>query len=341
MKKFLIKCISFCLILGLVFIPPAYFIDPYNVFHADNVRNNGIEPNKRFIKMRNVLKNPDKYDSFLFGSSRVGYFDVSGISDGHYYDMSYSEGVPSEHLEDLKVLIKNGIIPKNVLIGIDDISYFVDPSGHYKMLYRRSYPWNGDLISKLKFYLGYFDLITIFESLEVSTSFTDNDPDFGKRLLETGTERLDMPTEFNYDNTDATWSDYYAPYNKVLEDIREIVVLCDEKNINLRLFTTPINIYTYEKDVENGYISFLKQLADITEFYNFSGINDITTDMSNYYETSHFSPQVSSMIISCIYDGEIEKSLAEQGFGVYVTSKNKDDIIRLLTAQAQSYQAPH
>ncbi len=336
MKNFLIKCITFFVIVGLIFAIPAFVIDPYNVFHADSVRNNGIEPNKRYIKMRNVLRNPDKYDSFLFGSSRVGYFDVAKMGNGKYYDMSYSEGTPAEHLEDLEILIANGIVPKNVYIGIDDIAYFVDPSIHQKMLYRRAFPWNGSPIDKLKFYLGYFDLITLSESLEVSNAYTDNDPVFGKRLLETGTERLDMPTAFDENETAATWSDYYSPRSEVFEEISEIKSLCKANGINLVFFTNPINIYTYEKDIENGYIVFLEELSKTTEFYNFSGINDITTDMSNYYETSHFSPEVADMMVSCMLEGTTDSHLSEQGFGVLVTSQNADALVQTLYKQADA-----
>ncbi len=336
MKNFLTKCIAFLIIVGLIFTIPAFVIDPYNVFHPDSVRNNGIEPNKRYIKMRNVLKNPDKYDSFLFGSSRVGYFDITRMTDGKFYDMSYSEGTPAEHLEDLEILIENGIIPKNVYIGLDDIAYFVDPAIHQKMLYRKAYPWNKSPLDKLKFYLGYFDLITLYESLEVSNNYTDNDPDFGKRLLETGTERLDMPTGFDEKETDATWSDYYSPRADVFKDISRIKSLCESNGINLVFFTNPINIYTYEKDIENGYIVFLQELSKTTEYYNFSGINDITTDMSNYYETSHFSPAVADMMVTYMQEGTIDSHLSEQGFGVLVTSQNADALVQTLYEQAQA-----
>ena len=102
MKKFVTKCIAFFLILVLIFVPFNVLLDPYNVFHADGLVNNGVEPNKNYIKMRHVIKNPDLYDSLLFGSSRVGFLDVERMNDGTYYDMMYSEGLPAEHLQNLK-----------------------------------------------------------------------------------------------------------------------------------------------------------------------------------------------------------------------------------------------
>ncbi|MCR4744458.1 MAG: hypothetical protein K5894_04425 [Lachnospiraceae bacterium] len=340
MKKFLIKCICFALILGIIFIPSAVILDPYNVFHPDEIVNNGVEPNKRFIKMRNVLKHPDKYDSLLFGSSRVGFFDVSKMEDGNYYDMSYSEGTPAEHLEDLKILINHGIIPKNVTIGIDDISYFVDPTFHYQQLYRRGFPWEGDFLEKLKFYLGYFDIITLSDSIEVISEHKNTDPDYGKRLLETGTENLEIPTGFNYEKTEATWSDYYSPREDSFKEIQEIVDLCDEYDIKLRIFTNPINGYTYQKDIANGYIVFLGELAEITDYYNFSGFNNVTLDMNNYYETSHFCPEIADKIIDCVYNGVTEKELLAQGFGMHVTRDNVDELTKILYDQAVNYDLP-
>ena len=38
------------------------------------------EPNQHYLKVKYVLNYPDKYDSFLFGSSRVGKIDVNKIS---------------------------------------------------------------------------------------------------------------------------------------------------------------------------------------------------------------------------------------------------------------------
>ena len=340
MKRFLIKCLAFAVILGVIFIPFAVIVDPYNIFHPDTIVNNGVEPNKSYVKMRNVLKHPDKYDSFLFGSSRVGFFDVSKMTDGNYYDMSYSEGTPAEHLEDLKVLLSRGIVPKNVTIGIDDISYFVDPSFHDQQLYRRAFPWNGEFLEKLRFYLGYFDLITLSDSLDVIAKHKNTDPDYGKRLLETGTENLSIPTGFNYEKTEATWSDYYSPREESLKEIQEIVDLCKDNNIKLRIFTNPINGYTYQKDIANGYLVFLKKLANVTDYYNFSGFNSVTLDMTNYYETSHFSPEVADMVIERVYNGNVDDALLEQGFGTYVTKDNVDELLDILYAQAVNFDLP-
>ena len=340
MKKFLIKAVAFFLILALIFVPFAMVVDPYNIFHADKLVDNGVEPNKNYVKMYHVLHNPEMYDSFLFGSSRVGFIDVSKLTDGNYYDMMYSEGVPAEQLDNLKVMISHGIIPKNVTIGVDDISYFVDPALHTNQLYRLNFPWNGSITDKLGFYLRYFDLITLSQSLHVLRNHKINDPDYAKRLLTTGTENLQIPTGFNYDGAEAWWSSYYYPREESLNEIKEIKDICEKYNIKLRVFTNPLNALTYTKDINNGYLVFLEELADVTDYWNFSGYNNVTMDYDNYYETSHYCPAVGDKIIDAVYNGKTDPDLLAQGFGMYVTKDNKEELIKLLRDQAINYDLP-
>lgn len=340
MKKFILKCIIFALILGIIFVPFAVFVDPYNIFHASAPRQNGVEPNKNYVKMKNVLDHPDKFDSFLFGSSRVGFMDVSLMDDGTYYDMTYSEGLPAEHLDNLKVMIAHGIIPKNVTIGLDDISYFVDPSIHEGQLFRLNFPWLGKPSQKVSFYLRYFDLKTLFDSLDALGKNRYKDPEYTWRMLNTGTENLDIIPEFNANGAKAWWSDYYYPREEVLDEIRQIKELCEEYNINLRFFTNPMHAMTYAKDMDNGYLVFLKELAEVTDYWNFSGFNNVTLNYNNYYETSHYDAAVGEKIIQVVYYDGTEEDLLAQGFGVYVTKENVDELLQILNDQAINFDLP-
>ncbi|MBO6133614.1 MAG: hypothetical protein J6P05_04695 [Lachnospiraceae bacterium] len=343
MRKFISKCLVFLCLLSLVFLPAGVGLDPYNVFHWNCIVSNGVEPNKVYVKMKNVLTHPDKFDSFLFGSSRAGFFDVTRMDDGRYYDMSYSEGTVNEHLQNLKDFIDRGIVPKNVTVALDDITYFVDPASHVNQLYRKPFPWDGTLMDKIKFYLSYLDLITISQSIEVIQKHMAKDSrdlEYGARILETGSENLTIKTQFDYGNLKPSWSDYYRPREECFEEIREFKELCEEHDIKLRIFTNPINGYTYKKDIANGYLVFLRKLSDITEYWNFSGFNDITLNMDNYYETSHFNPEVSNMVVDTVYHGKTDERLLSQGFGVYVTKDNVDELLDILYGQAVNYDFP-
>lgn len=367
MKKLVIKTIAYLMILALMVLTPSIIVDPYNVFHVSEPRDNGIESNKSFIKTEYIKRNHENIDSLVFGSSRAGFVDISYLNEKtgcKFYDMASSECLVSEQVTELRELIKSGFIPKQVLVMVDDISCFVDPALHENMLYRVSYPAGG-LIDKAEFYLKYCDLITNFESIKVikedkekkaleAQEGVDNSFDASTRLTyldrfyNTGTERLDKISQFDPNEEQyqkGYWVDYYSyRVNEALKDMADMKALCDSNGIKLTVVTNPLYHLTYEMDLEAGYIDYLRGLAEITDYYNFSSFSDVTEDYKYYYETSHFTPQVTRMMVdsmtmtSEVYgEGDDVFSLSElnsKGFGVHVDDKNVDDVINLLVVQA-------
>ncbi|MBR4174129.1 MAG: hypothetical protein IKR56_02185 [Lachnospiraceae bacterium] len=341
MKRFLLKCALFFGIICLIFLPVAYIIDPYNVFHATHPIDRGVEPDKAYLKPLNVIRKPGDYDSLLFGSSRVGFFDVSRMNDGRYYDMMSSEAVPAEHLITLKALINRGFVPKNVIVGVDDISYFVDPAPHDQVLFRKMYPWDGSLPDKLGFFIKFMDPITIYDSLETMREYNKVDEHRYDRLLTTGTEPLDIVPNFDTEkNLEPYWAAYYMPRSESLEDIRQLKELCDEHGIKLTIFTNPVFGHTYAKDIDNGYLVFLEELAGVVDYYNFSGFNDVTLDTKYYYENSHYSKETSDLIIDRIFYDKVDERLLSQGFGYYVTKDNVDEFMDILNDQVVNFDLP-
>lgn len=342
MKKLIIKFVVFSLILAAIFVPVNVVIDPYNIFHYEEPRDNGVEPNKNFIKTKYVLNNKDKFDSFLFGSSRAGFMDIDYLSEltgETWYDMASSEATVAEHVNTLRVLIKNGIVPKSIFVMIDDISCFVDPALHENMLYRVPYP-SGGPISKLEFYAKYCDLITTYESLKVIKEHVAEDKDYVSRYQRTGTERLDKQTYF--DPTlpqfqEGYWADYYSyRVDEAILDMGNLVSICDENNIKLYVVTNPLYYLTYGRAVENGYLDYIERLSEVTDFYNFSSFSSVTFEYMNYYETSHFTPAIGRMMIEAT-QGIQNSELLEEGFGTYVTKETSDKLMNLLRAQTVEY----
>jgi hypothetical protein len=349
MKRFIYKLFPFFILLVTIIFVIPITIDPFNVFHYKKIRDNGIEPNKHYIKMRYILENPAKFDSFLFGSSRVALIDIGLFNNMNCYNMNYSEGVPAEHLRNLQTMIENEIIPVNVILGIDNISCFVDPKMHEETLFRippPSLPGNTMFIMKqlayLKFFLKYCDYSTIFPSLKIIISHKTNKEQQQKsreQFYNNGGLPRDNDLSENKDyweNAQPAWADYYSNrINESLLDIRNIIELCRKKNIKLIIFTNPIHITTYLRSRENGYLDFLYELSEITEYYNFSGINDVTINKYNYFETSHYTHEVGDMIANIIFNNKTDDRLLSQGFGYYVTLHNRDAFFEILKSQKQ------
>jgi hypothetical protein len=322
----------------IVSIITCIVIDPFNVFHYKNIRDNGVSPNDRYIKMRYILDNPDKFDSFLFGSSRVGGINVESITQANYYNMTYPSGLPQNHFENIEVMIKKNIVPQTVLMGIDDIVCRYIPEQLNKEMHRIAYPSKAvqNKLAYLGFLIKYLNPV-VLQSLPIIRRYKGNNIIYRKIFYENGSwhifENATNPFECNWENAKGDTSPYNYGIDNAIKDIQSIIDLCNQHNIKLIIFTNPLHKLTYQQAVEYGYIDFLARLSEMTDFYNFSGINDVTTNNDYYRETSHYKLTAGDLIIDAIFNNRTDSKLLSQGFGLYVTSENRAEFIDLLKSQ--------
>ena len=123
---------------------------------------------------------------------------------------------------------------------------------------------------------------------------------------------------------------FHYVIENAIADIQSIINLCNENAINMILFTNPLHKLTYQKAAEVGYIDFLEKLSETTDYYNFSGMNDITTNNDNYLETSHYKLQVGDLIIDTIFNHKTDSQLLSQGFGYFVKKENNNEFRSML-----------
>ena len=67
---------GFCVLFTLLF---CLIVDPYNVFHARAIRDNGVEANKNYIKLNEDKTEPLTDDLILYALRRDGILMVSDI----------------------------------------------------------------------------------------------------------------------------------------------------------------------------------------------------------------------------------------------------------------------
>ena len=96
-----------------------YEVDPFGIFRED-FSQQVVEPNQRFVKMKWLSEEKREFDSFIFGSSKVGNIDSRRLQGGNYYNMTYSMGLPYEWMQDAKQLYANGYEIENIIICLDD-----------------------------------------------------------------------------------------------------------------------------------------------------------------------------------------------------------------------------
>ena len=330
MKKFVLKVILYVLVFALLDVWFCASRDPFNVMHTRKIRNTGVEPNKNYIKMSYILENPEEFDALLFGSSRVGGIHVEKIKDVRCYNMTYSEGLPTEHLDNLKTLFSAGYVPRRVYVGVDSLSYTTDPKNHLKQPLRSPYE---HLKSKpLDFVRLYFDPAVILKSPKLDSVFL-SEKSYSEQFYRYGWS-TDYGLKISYDYSKATPAiGNNNRMGETLRIIREIVDLCEENGTELILFTNPMYCISHEASLKKDYLVFLEELARIAPFWNFSGYNAVTNDPGSFYDAVHYTAEVGDMMINCMCFGEKYDGLYDEGFGMYVTEKNADELIGLLAAQ--------
>ncbi len=295
-------------------------------------------PNMSCCKIQHLLDHKDKYDSFVFGSSRVANIDVRKIPGGRYYNLFYAAGLPAEHFENIRFLLRNGVSIKNLMIGIDDFSFLFDPREHLSELDLQPHPEvSGKNLTT--FYGEYFfKLNRLIPQLAayIRHNYTRRqsreENRFSYDIEETGMvscKDCDEDIERNVKDHNAS-SVFLEPtqyrflegnhLGATLDALKNIAVLAKQNRIHLVLFINPLHQKTYLNAHLKEFAAFKRELASITDYYDFSGLNSITTNNYYYYEASHYRLMVGDMMLKTMIGAP--PVAVPPDFGFHVTRKN-------------------
>jgi hypothetical protein len=75
-----------------------------------------------------------------------------------------------------------------------------------------------------------------------------------------------------------------------------------------------------DKTNKELFFKFKKELAYITDYYDFTIPNKISQDNRNWLETSHFIPKIGDLIIKTIFENKV----FVKNFGIHVEKKEKN-----------------
>ncbi|MEE9910732.1 MAG: hypothetical protein K4571_03310 [Deltaproteobacteria bacterium] len=335
--KWLMTTLSLLLISAVLIVTVNFIVDTHairlSLFNmAGNIRQDAYPEaiNQHTFNPEFIFRNPEKFDSFLFGSSRVAVIDVTKIPSGRFYNMSYSEALPAQHLAILKTFLQKGIRIKTVVIGLDEFCFTLPATHHQKQLLRIMHPdVSGQ--NRLEFFAMYFfrkptlwevntwrDRI-FYHKNEKKFLLDDHGMNLGwlekeKTVEETGLPIFDSaireykPIRFGAKETE-----------EALDVIKAIVALSRIHHFTIVFFINPFYSRLYLNNAE-AFSSVKARLAQVTDYYDFSGLNSVTTNAVNYYEESHYRYRVGDMIVLRLFGGNAKKP--PDDFGVMVTRQN-------------------
>lgn len=280
------------------------------------------EPNQHFVKMRYLMENHGAgVKGLAFGSSRIGNVDLTSAPGGPWYNMTYSEGLPAEHLRDLQLLLEAGIRPERVLLEVNEASFRLPPEAHKFQYIRLPY---GTPAENFKTYIMY-----LLRPLNYITGGEWNENIFdiygtGRPLHPWIDEAIEQdPAGHAKDSRlDEAFVVHGNRLVETLSEIRAMKELCEANGIEFYMYMGPTYYLTYlgyQGERRNELKNFQWGLVAIAPYWDFTGLNPITEDRYYFYEASHYRPLVGDMIASRIFgDG----SKCPSWFGCFVTPEN-------------------
>jgi len=337
-KKWLQTFTLFALINFGILMAFNYLIDPFNIFHTKFLKHQ-FQMNERFVKIEFLEKNHHKFNGYLFGSSRIGTTQPSTIE--HYiphskfYNFTLSSANFYDYLIHLRYFIKRQypIETLYLQIDIDNMMYYGQSDSDY-LSKAHPYTLNQSLpLYYLQYLIGFFPFnsqgkINHNLNYQQGVNYHLNNGTWSEdnkelELLTNCQNYVDSVEEFHRKYTPA------LKFIKVKENIsalKEMVDLCYKNHIKLYIFTTPHNQNMMDTFYKDDYLNYLKSIAKITDFYDFSGYNSITTNNCNYYETSHYRPHIGELIAGRIFK---DKNISiPNDFGTWVTKENVDKYLK-------------
>ncbi|CAA6817653.1 MAG: Unknown protein [uncultured Sulfurovum sp.] len=311
-------------LLGLV----NYIVDPFRVF-GSNVFPYQVQMNERFVKIEYIKKNHHKFNAYLFGSSRIGTTEPETIEkyvlNSKFYNFTLSSGNLHDYQSHLEFFLKEKYPIKTLYLqlDLDDMNIYGKQESDYLCKLHPEVTDTFTTFYYMKYLFGFFPMNT-------RTKVMDNieNRKTKQRNIGTGTWSLKAKEASLVENCVEYVKNVSSFHNKnrrirkyttaefSMKSLRRIVALCKQNDITLHVFTSPHNQNKMDTFILEDYYKYLKDISEITSFYDFTGYNSITQNNCNYYEASHYRPQVAKLIAARIFDDKhIE---VPDDFGKYI-----------------------
>ena len=298
--------------------------------------------NQQIFNAEHVFRNPEAYDSFLFGSSRSAVIAVEHLP-GRFYNMSYPAGLLAQHVPILQAMLNKGIKIDQVVIGLDDFSFrpasfsenalvwimHPDAGGPNRLELFFRYFFRKPSLTELKLWkdrvlLGKMKARLFLAPDGTNLGWRDKDQlieQTGKPIFSFQMKHYE-PTVFNARAVDTSF-----------RMIEEVLALSREHGFSVTFFILPLYSPYYATQAESLF-AVKKRLAGLVDYYDFSGFNSVTNDPLNFYDFSHCRFRVGDMMAKRVLNAG-DASVPDD-FGVRVT---QDNIEAHLAAQRKDLDA--
>lgn len=341
--------ISMIIVISLLVGLFNYVIDPLGFNKKISINNINIvkEDNTLFtIKYKMPLLRKGGWDNLMLGTSRIGLMDTNVTNKylgGKTFTMSLPGSAMPLQLDSFLYAIKFNNV-KNIIYGLDFMTF------NKNLKFNDDYvQFKDELQSFGKFYTYdiYFNMKTLKKSIDTVLNNSSNNPKLYALYSETGMrhfpnyEQQLKNGDFDIQNSINKHLQYYFRKNhglyptyehssEYMRMFKKIVNYCHENDINLYVYIPPMYFEHFyairEAGLRSQFETFKRELVKITDFIDFTGMNSITTNKNNYWDSSHLRTEHTEMVMAkVIHNVDTE---GNQDFGVLVTKENIEEHLK-------------
>lgn len=306
-------------------------VDPYDYFDGIDGINSNIHDNSyiRVFKANHIKKLGNNYDAYLIGGSKGGCYQSEKLKelDGYnYYNTFITCGNFEEYYIFSKFIIEN-TNAKKIILNLSGFECLFDVRTGLKQETPAILTGKSEIAEFISF---------LFKNPKLSideirhSSATDRQNDDGSRNLATYYKnRSENPEKYVNEKViydldkdlkmmfEKFSTRTFSSFPNDINYLRKIVNLCKENNVELLVINSPTPLTSRQDFESEVYINFLAQVAQVTDFWDFTSYNDINLNPYNFYDDAHAFYEVNELVIDTI-----KGTNSYEGFGKYVTKDN-------------------
>lgn len=338
--------ISFAIIIIIVLTGIAILnivVDPYGYFDGIDGANKNIHDNSyiRVFKANHIKKYGNNYDAYLIGGSKGGCYTSDKLKelDGYnYYNTFITCGNFQEYYIFADYII-NQTDAKKIILNLSGFECLFDVRTGLKQETPAILTDKSEMAEFISFLFKNPKLS--IDEIKHSTA-TDRQNEDGSRNLASYYEKRSKDPE-KYVNEKVIYDldkDMNMLFEKVstrnfssfpndINYLRKIVQLCKENNVELLVLNSPTPLTSRQDYESEVYWNFLAQVAQVTDFWDFTSYNDINLNPYNFYDDAHAFYEVNDFVIDTI-----NGKAYYDGFGKYIT---KDNIYEYLQERREDF----
>lgn len=330
-KKQIVRLVKKVLIFSspVIFLIISYFVfDPFHVLrNYQEYPDNYLESyNRNRISTQVFLNNnlTHTYKSFVFGSSRSSVFYTKDwgkyIGDTLAYHFDASNELISGIFGKIKFIDEQGNDLKNALLVFDGETFNTSTDTANSIIHIQDWHWSGQnkILYQLTFFKAFFkDMYFVkffdkllfrkyraymygaFENKHMLYTPIHNDfifQEYIDRIKEDSLAYYNLDFFYKRNADEVIDKPYIEPYE--VHYLNKIKAIFDRHQTNYKIVFGP----NYDqkkfnpKDIQTVQTIFGKDYV-----YDFTGQNELTNPLSNYYEIYHYKPSVARIILDSIY----------------------------------------